>query len=119
MNKQDRERLWRFNNLLGAVPLPHDGTGAKSASIDGFVGYATDMKAISGSLQQTLQGIAAWGIDGLDVGYDYEDPDLLMDALEDWLKKRQAEGWESASGHSFAPFREQYRDAVLEKHPDS
>lgn len=103
MNKKDRERMFRLRDVLSAIPLPHDGSGTQSAKIDGFVGFASDMREIRPCIDKVILGMLSEGVEDLELGWDYHDPDLLLDTLEEWIEMRAGQGWEN-NPHSFQLF---------------
>ena len=107
MNKLDRERLVRFQQLLLSIPFPQDGSGTKTASLIGLVGYQSDMRNFLPVLKKVLESMILEGRGDMEEGWDYENADKLMDTLEAWIAKRKRESWENVSEYDFSVFKKQ------------
>jgi hypothetical protein len=104
---------------MSQIPFPKMGTGTASATVGGYVGYANDMKAIQCAFMNVLFGMASehnknnvhahWI-----VGEDYDDPDLLLDAIKKWIDMRSEQGWEIGNEYSFDSFKEDARRKMRE-----
>jgi hypothetical protein len=105
MNQENRKRLWRLKQLITAIPYPHDGGSKSSVSIAGLAGYQSDMRNLLPALARVIEGITYSGIDELEEGEDYEDPDELMADIEAWIEKRKCEDWTSVPTYDFENFR--------------
>jgi len=103
LNKNDRLRLFRLNDLLGAVPFPRcDFWGSTTAAGFGRAGYEKDMRIIVPFYKKVISGMimeqAAQDPDNdLEEGWDYDNPDKLLAAMELWVEIRKGEGWSHVS----------------------
>ncbi len=100
MNQKDRERIRRLVDLLDGVPFANMGSGGRTAALYGLVGFDRDMRAFRPFFRKVLQGILMENIEGLEEGWDYHDPDRILDTLETWVEQRKAEGWQNADEYS-------------------
>lgn len=110
MNQKDKERLNRLYRIINAVPF--SASGSKSQSVAGLAGYEQDMRAFLPAIKETIKGIAADGYEW-EEGYDYQDPDLMLDALEAWIEKRKLEQWQGATEHDFRCFYVAFRQVRI------
>jgi len=115
VNRTDRKRLVRLKRTIESIPFPHDGSGTKTATLEGFLSFQNDIRAVRGAWGKVIEGMLAENVEGLMRGWDYDDPDLLLDALERWVSERQDSNWERAPGYSFDSF---YRDVRTKQELD-
>ena len=97
MNKLDRERLTRLEYAIETIPLPHDGSGTKTASMIGFARYQNDMREALPLVKKILNDMLFESIDtpenDIEIGWDYNNPDKTLDKLETWIESRKRENW--------------------------
>jgi len=119
MNTNERDILLRLNNILTRVPFPNDGMGAKTASIDGYVEYQEDMRALVPMIQKVIMG-AVW-LDNirrepeikeeLFEGLDYDNPSLVLDAIEQWMALRNSQKWRNPDRYGIKRIYDKIREA--------
>jgi hypothetical protein len=109
MNQKDRERLLRLSRVLVAVPFGHDNwkTSMPAACA---LNYQEDMRGIMPYYQKVVEGMIFQSIPNGDFeeGWDYLNPDELLDAIEEWVKMRKSQGWEDPGRNDFRYFFKQY-----------
>lgn len=93
---------------MGKIPFPITG-GTKTPSILGAMEFADDMRGGIVAYQHVLNGMLLEGNEGLDEGWDYHDPDFVMDTFEEWVATRNEQGWHNASMNGFYDFLTQKR----------
>jgi hypothetical protein len=71
-----------------------------------MVGYERDMRAIRRPLLEFVRAICLEGLEGVELGWDYYDPILILEGLEIWSQARAKEGWTNASPQSFDSYWE-------------
>ena len=101
----------RLYQIIDAVPFPASGT--KSSTAQGMMLYWQDMISFVPALKAVLYGMACEGYDQKyewQKGDDYDDPDILLDAIEDWIEMRKREGW---GDHPYS-FDQFWKDAKAE-----
>jgi len=123
MNTNERDILLRLNNILTRVPFPNDGMGAKTASIDGYIEYQEDMRALVPMMQKVIMG-AVW-IDTirrepeikeeLFEGLDYDNPLLVLDAIEQWIMLRNSQKWRNPDRYGIEKIYDKIREAQPNK----
>jgi len=118
VNKKDKARVLRLHRLIAAVPFAKIGGGTTSQSVMGLAEYDQDMRAFIPAVCIVLYGILGEGNEGWSVGYDYDDPDLVMDAIEQWRDKRKREQWQGAREWSLLPFLDAARAKMYEQEGD-
>lgn len=118
MNSKDRQRLMRLKGMMGRVPLPNMGGGAKTPTVVGFVEFADDMRGALWAWQEVVNGMMLelspehheeWG--------DYHDPDFVLDVFDEWLAMRNEQNWHNAANNTFPDFfipRKKERATALE-----
>jgi hypothetical protein len=92
--KKERSRLIAMWKLSSAVPFPKNGLGAATSSMRGMVIYQADMREFIQGVNLFYQGVLMEGRGGLEEGIDYENPDLIIRALQSWVKCRQQHDWD-------------------------
>jgi len=97
MNNHDRSNLSRLRTALTAIPFPQDGSGAKTASLEGMVSYQKDMREAVPMICAVFMGMALQGLDDFEEGWDYKAPQQALAILEEWIEKRESESWELMS----------------------
>lgn len=102
MNNKDKERLERLGEIMKAVPYSKSGTATQTGV--GAIQFEQDMRAVRPWMIKVIQGMLWEGLEGFEEGWDYENPDLLLTALEEWVRMREAEGWQNAREDSFRWF---------------
>jgi len=115
MNDKDRTRIDRLAFVIDAVPFSNNG-GTQSQSVLGLMNYEQDMRAIVPAIKAVLHGMrsehyretAGWM-----PGADYDDPDIMLDAMETWVKDRKAQNWEDANAYSFLRYSESAREKMV------
>lgn len=110
MNKVDRIRLVRFHALLIAVPFASIH-GGSTGPVSGLRGFDQDMRAIRTGLSNVLQGMLLEKHPDMENGLDYDDPDILLTALEKWVEQRKSDGWQDANEFSFANFWHGFKES--------
>lgn len=104
MNDKDRERIGRLRRVLNSIPFAKDGSGTATASAKGFVDFQNDMHAVLPAADRVLEGMIVERYPDFEPGWDYYDPDIILNELEKWLKMRKDQKWENATSYSFDPF---------------
>lgn len=101
MNGVDRSRLIRLQFILDAVPFSASKTATTTEY--GAVMFEQDMRALRPYIRKVLEGMI---LDGNPVyeGFDYNEPQKLLDAIVRWVDKRKAEGWQNASQYCIEYF---------------
>jgi hypothetical protein len=101
MNRKDRDRLMRLKNLIANVPFAKtSGGGGSTATVAGLMGFDADMRAVQPFYARVIDGMVYAGLEGFEEGFDYDDPDELLDVMEQWVKQRGEDGWENANEYS-------------------
>lgn len=108
MNDKDRKRLERLSKILDGVPLP--ASGSQSTTIRGMIGFSWDMRAVRAPVREVLKGMCLEGHEEAEPGWDYYDPDLILEGLEMWLGARNCAGWEHSNPHSFDRYWEKIKE---------
>jgi len=85
-----------------------------SPSISGLVAFEQDMRAMRPYLDKVLESMLLEGPDVLEEGRDYEPIDLLLDALEEWVKQRARDLWKDASALGFQRFYDDFKRKAQE-----
>ena len=96
MNNKDRERISRLRSVLTSVPFANLGASGSTATALGLVTFDRDMRALRPAIEAVLYGMLCEGYDekfGWEIGWDYYDPDRVLDKIEEWLERRIASGW--------------------------
>lgn len=100
MRNDERDSLLELHSILTRFPLPHDGGGGKTASLEGYVGYCEDSRALVPFIQKVLMGMVTLSnirkypdVD-YEEGWDYHDPKIVLVAIKKWLKLRNEQKWE-------------------------
>lgn len=117
MKIKERDMLLDLFSILTKVPFPHDGMGEKTASAKGAFDYSEDMHALVPMIQQLLMGMVT--VDNLnrdpnlrdeyEEGWDYHDPALTLKAIQNWIKMRIDQRWESPSRYGLKGIYERLR----------
>ena len=115
MNKKDIDRLIRLQKLVDAIPFSASGTATQTGV--GAVQYEQDARAfrpvIKGVLfSMVMEHHAADPDSDFELEWDFDDPDRLLDAMEQWVRDRKVVNWKNAAEWSF----ERYMDKVRESY---
>jgi hypothetical protein len=111
VNKSDRNLLYRLQQVLEAVPFSASGT-ATSTGV-GAIMFEQDMRALRPYIRKVLEGMVLEGNASLEEGVDYDNPEKLLTAIEQWIVKRKLEGWQNASEYSLNNFLGLLRELEL------
>ncbi len=84
MTRYERWILKRLDALL-QVPMPQDGTGTKTASVNGCIAYQADMRALLPLWRETLTALATGDPDA--------DIERNLAAMEAWHALREKDDW--------------------------
>jgi hypothetical protein len=103
VNGKDRARLSRVCLLMGKIPFPQIG-GSKTPSVLGAMEFGDDMRGGISAYQAVLNGMLLEGLPELEEGWDYHDPDFVMDTFEEWVAIREGQGWHDAARNPFGEF---------------
>ena len=123
MKIKERDYLIELQKILSKVPFPHSGMGMKTASTSGFVAYSEDMGGLIPMIKQVLNGIVFIDnirrypdlADEYEEGWDYHDPGLTIQAIQEWLKFRVSQKWENPDRYELKKIYERVRrEAGLE-----
>lgn len=93
MNQKDRARMAELYNIVRCVPFP--ASGSQSTTIAGIAGYVEDMRELDPWIARLITGISLDGHPELEKGVDYDDPDLIIAAIQEWIKIRKQEQWQT------------------------
>lgn len=105
MNQKEKEQLVRLHDLMSSVPFP-TGMGMKTASMEGFVNYASDCREFNPWLSRIMTAILMKDTFRRMKGDPYfdpaeaeaaDDPNDLLDAAESWVKRRKRDSWSKSS----------------------
>ena len=117
MKIKERDLMMDLGAILTKVPFPHDGMGSKTSSVEGHLDYSEDMHALIPMIQQLLMGMTT--VDNLrrfpeladeyQEGWDYHDPALTLKAIQEWLKMRVSQKWESPDRYGLKRIYEELR----------
>ena len=102
MNDIDRKRLTRLESILDAVPFSSSGMATSTGY--GAVMYEQDMRALRPYIRKIINGMVLEGNPYFEEGFDYDNPDKLLDKVEKWTEKRKLDGWQNASEYSLEYF---------------
>ena len=102
MNDIDRKRLTRLSMILEAVPFSSRGTATSTGY--GAVMYEQDMRALRPYVRKIINGMVLEGNPYFEEGFDYDDPDKMLDKVEKWTEKRKLDGWQNAAEYSLEYF---------------
>ena len=102
MNDIDRKRLTRLSMILEAVPFSSRGTATSTGY--GAVMYEQDMRALRPYVRKIINGMVLEGNPYFEEGFDYDNPDKLLDKVEKWTEKRKLDGWQNADEYSLGYF---------------
>ena len=112
MNHKDMSRLERLTRIMDAVPLPSPLTPMDQRN-KAAAAYEQDMRAFGPAVKAVLDGMVqerrvhTSGRTPTETELapnGFDDPDLLLDALEKWVDMRRDQNWEGANSQSLHPF---------------
>ncbi len=86
MRASERQSLRRLYALI-QVPFPHDSSGGKTATLEGFAAYQRDMRDLLEVWNETLRAVATGDPD--------VDVEVNLWAMEVWFAARVRENWDS------------------------
>lgn len=103
MRQSEIEMLTAFQIALSKVPFPTAGSGTQSATPVGFVWYSEDMRQFVPMAQKFCAGMVYQSHfrkdpdmkEYYEEGWDYHDPALVLRAIQEWIKVRGAQNWQS------------------------
>ena len=103
MNGRERAILRRLHTALHDVPLPQDGIGTQSSTVEGFITYAKDAREIhkvgEEILYQCLTG-------------EFDVAEQQVTILEEWIQQRRAKNWQDE--FPFPQIRKQVHDVYYD-----
>lgn len=92
MNESDRQKISRIRSALAEVPFAQDGSGTKTASVNGFVSFQKDMRVVRTACEEALFLLACPDPDLSKADNDREF-ECAVKVAEDWIEKRSAVSW--------------------------
>lgn len=107
MNQKDRDRLWRLKKVLFAVPFGQDNLKTSTPHV-GALAYQEDMRGVMPYYGKVIEGMIFQSLPNGDFeeGWDYVNPDKLLDSIEEWVELRKSQGWENPGRNSFRDWYE-------------
>jgi hypothetical protein len=108
MNNKERDIIFRIHKAIGGIPAAQDGGGSQTATMAGYVSASEDWRVVAPFLQHALMGMI-WQDNirknpelrsEIVEGIDYHCPKRVMDAVEEWIAVRIAQGWKLGSRYA-------------------
>lgn len=103
-----RAQLLALQEVLLSIPFSASGTATSNGV--GAVMFEVDMRAVRPYLSKVIDGIILEGNLDLEEGWDYENPDKLLQALKEWVEIRKAENWTNPREYSFRTYWETFKE---------
>jgi hypothetical protein len=90
-----RKQLQELQDLIKVVPFPMSGVGSASTSLLPLISYQEDMRQFLPAIKAIITGMLWQGIDGLEEGSDYHDPDKAIEKIKEWVSVREDANWQN------------------------
>jgi hypothetical protein len=102
VNNSDRKLLIRLQLVLESVPFSQGGTATRTGY--GAIMFEQDMRALRPAIRKVIEGMIYENNPCYEEGVDYDNPEKLLTAIEQWAKAREADGWQNSDASSLEYF---------------
>jgi len=99
MNQNERKIVARLLGLQ--LPPAIVGATTRTTSTESVVGYSVDAPQWIEAIKKVLYSMAMEACPGTVAWEDYTPPVIILDAMEEWIRVREAENWKTYNSTRF------------------